>query len=220
MRVLCQGEGELFSNSGKGVSWASLRPKWEEMEDRDGPFLLGRLRCFMEHLRVWVCLSGRCYVWVIYQWEKVKERATDFGETREQGSEVFQERRGSRAPALGRALKERALVTKGSAISQIHVHTHQPAGSWEDGAPQGAPDEVLGTPSSLGHMAIIKCPGCSNNQSSSRWGEGSTKLGCRGSASSEGQWPWIGNPLLCPLSVGRSLARMPQFHLPATSVCW
>lgn len=106
MQELCQGEGEPFSNSCEGVAWASLGPKWEEEEDKEGPFLLGRLCCFMEHLSVWVCLSGRCYVWVIYPWEKVKERATDFGENREQGPEVFQERRGSRAPALGRARKE------------------------------------------------------------------------------------------------------------------
>lgn len=71
---------------------------------------------------------------------------------------MFQERRDSRAPALGRALKERALVMKGNRISQTHVHTQQPAGSWEDGAPQGAPDEVLGTPSSLDACTSLSAP--------------------------------------------------------------
>lgn len=50
--------------------------------------------------------------------------------------------------------------------SYTHMHTHislQVLG--EAGSLQGAPDDVLGTPSPLRLMFIIKCPGCSNDQS-------------------------------------------------------
>lgn len=78
---------------------------------------------------------------------------------------MFQERRGSVAPAPGTSLKESPCDDR-EVESCTHMHmliSLQVPG--ETGSLQGAPDEVLGTPSPLRLMFIIKYPGRSNNQS-------------------------------------------------------
>lgn len=69
--------------------------------------------------------------------KKFNERVMDLGEDRKQGPEGSQEGRGSPAPALGRALKERVPVMKRNGVPC--ANTHPPAGPQEDGAPAGSP---------------------------------------------------------------------------------
>lgn len=79
---------------------------------------------------------------------------------------MFQERRGTVAPAPGTAPERESPCDEKEVESYTHMHMHISLQVlWETGSLQGAPDEVLGTPSPLRLMFIIKCPGCSNNQS-------------------------------------------------------
>lgn len=78
------------------------------------------------------------------------------GKSRQKGPEFFQERRGSQAPVLGRALKERVPEYKKGVESHTQAHTHQ--GRRKTGHLQGVLNEHLGVSSLLKFKSIIKCP--------------------------------------------------------------